>query len=101
LTGEVGQSAEKLYTIASIYLVTSILWWLLFRRFKSLYVLSTPFVFYGMAFFFIGITPFVHSYNGRAWVQNVATGFYATASSSGSFFFALNFGDEGWCPVAR
>jgi hypothetical protein len=28
-------------------------------------------------------------------MQNVATGLYAAASSSGSIFFALNFGDEG------
>ena len=95
LTGEVGQPAEKLYVIASIYLVTSILWWYLFRRMKSIYVLSIPFIFYGLAFFFIGITPFVHSVGGRGWVQNVATALYASASSSGSIFFALNFGDEG------
>lgn len=29
------------------------------------------------------------------WMQNVATGLYAAASSSGSIFFALNFGDQG------
>jgi hypothetical protein len=28
-------------------------------------------------------------------MQNVATGLYAAASSSGSIYFALNFGDEG------
>ncbi len=67
----------------------------MFRRLKSLYCLSIPFIFYGLAFFFIGITPFVHSVSGRGWVQNVATALYATASSSGSIFFALNFGDEG------
>lgn len=49
LTGEVGQTAEKLYVIASIYLATSIMWWFVFRTFKSIYVLSMPFVFYGSA----------------------------------------------------
>lgn len=34
-----------------------------------------------------------------AWVQNVATGFYAFASASGSIFFALNFGDDGGAPI--
>ena len=49
LTGTVGQTAEKLYVIASIYLVTSIMWWLCFRSFKSVYVLSLPFLAYGAA----------------------------------------------------
>ena len=49
LTGTVGQTAEKLYVIASIYLVTSIMWWLCFRSFKSIYVLSLPFLAYGAA----------------------------------------------------
>ena len=49
LTGTVGQTAEKLYVIASIYLVTSMMWWLVFRWLKSVYVLSIPFFFYGAA----------------------------------------------------
>lgn len=99
LTGEVGQAAGKLYVIASIYLLTSIMWWFVFQKFKSVYVLSLPFLFYGLAFFFIGMAPFASTVSGRGWVQNVATGLYATASSSGSIFFALNFGDEGGAPV--
>ncbi|KAI9791171.1 MAG: Cell wall alpha-1,3-glucan synthase ags1 [Candelina submexicana] len=109
LTGELGQAASKLYVIASIYLVTSIMWWLVFRSFKSIYVLSMPFIFYGLAFFFIGMAPFVGRVGGkgwvpymavgRGWIQNIATALYATASSSGSIFFALNFGDEGGAPV--
>ncbi len=70
-----------------------------FRTFKSVYVLSIPFVFYGLAFFFVGLAPLVKGFSGRGWVQNVATGCYATASSSGSIFFALNFGDQGGAPV--
>lgn len=49
LTGTVGQTAEKLYVIASVYLVTSIMWWFCFRSFKSIYVLSLPFLAYGVA----------------------------------------------------
>ena len=64
LTGEVNQSAEKLCVIANIYLFTFIPWWYLFRRMKSIYVLSIPFSLYGLAFFFIGITPFVHTVGG-------------------------------------
>ncbi|KAI5785864.1 alpha-1,3-glucan synthase [Geopyxis carbonaria] len=99
LTGEVGQTPEKLYVVASIYLATSIMWWFLFRRFASVYVLSVPFVFYGLAFFFIGVAPWVATEGGRGWMQNVATAMYAVASSSGSIFFALNFGDEGGAPI--
>ncbi|RAL64964.1 hypothetical protein DID88_001554 [Monilinia fructigena] len=99
LTGTVGQTAEKLYITAVIYLVTSIMWWEVFSFFKSIYVLSVPFIFYGLAFFLLGCAPFVDGVDGKGWVQNVATGLYAVAASSGSIFFALNFGDEGGSPV--
>jgi alpha-1,3-glucan synthase len=95
LTGSVGQTAEKLYAIAIVYLVASILWWMLFRRVKAVVVLSTPFLFYGAAFFLLGMAPLIRSGNGQFWMQNIATGLYAVASSSGALFFALNFGDEG------
>ncbi|KAL8840879.1 MAG: hypothetical protein Q9170_001143 [Blastenia crenularia] len=99
LTGTVGQTAEKLYVIASIYLVTSIMWWFCFRWLKSIYVLSIPFFFYGLAFLLIGLAHFAPTVNSRGWVQNIATALYAIASSSGSIFFALNFGDEGGAPI--
>ncbi|KAG8533940.1 uncharacterized protein KY384_001681 [Bacidia gigantensis] len=99
LTGSVGQPASKLYTVASIYLASSILWWLLYRRFATLYVLSAPFILYGFAFLLIGVAPLGPSFNARGWIQNVATGLYAVASSSGSIYFAVNFGDEGGAPV--
>ncbi|KAK9561836.1 Cell wall alpha-1,3-glucan synthase ags1 [Aspergillus fumigatus] len=99
LTGEVGQTAEKLYGIATTYLITSILWWFVFRYFKSIVCLSVPWFFYGLAFLLIGLAHFDHNEFSRGWIQNVASGFYATASSSGSIFFALNFGDESGAPV--
>lgn len=99
LSGTVGQTADKLYITASIYLATSAMWWIMFRSVKSVYVLSIPFLFYSLAFLLLGVAPFAHTIYGRGWVQNVATGMYATASSSGSIYFALNFGDEGGAPV--
>lgn len=99
LTGEVGQTATKLYVVASMYLVASMLWWLCFRRFASYVSLSLPFLFYGMAFFLVGLAHFAPNMDGRGWVQNVGTGFYTSASASGALFFALNFGDEGGAPV--
>jgi alpha-1,3-glucan synthase len=95
LNGEQGQTASMLYTIASIYGATSILWWVAFRRLKSVWVLSTPFAVYGVAFIFAGCAPFASSIPTRGWLQNIASGVYAAAASSGSMFFALNFGDEG------
>lgn len=71
------------------------MWWFLYRRLKTAYVLSLPFSLYGVAFFLIGLAPLGSSVAGRGWIQNVATGFYAVASSSGSIYFAVNFGDEG------
>lgn len=95
IAGKNGQSATELYVIASIYLVSTIIWWALFRRIASVYVLSTPFIFYGLAFLLLGIAPFAKSSAATGWIQNVATGIYALASASGSLFFALNFGSEG------
>ena len=95
ITGRVGQTATDLYVIASIYLASSLFWWFLFRRIRSIYVLSLPFFFYGAAFFLLGFAPFCSTASGTGWVQNVATGCYALASASGYLFFALNFGSEG------
>ncbi|KAI2910628.1 CAZyme family GH13 [Aspergillus niger] len=99
LTGEVGETAEKLYGIATTYLITSILWWLVFRYFKSVVCLSAPWFFYGLAFLLIGSAHFEPNSFNRGWIQNIGSGCYAAASSSGSIFFALNFGDEGGAPV--
>lgn len=99
LTGEVGQTADKLYGIATTYLITSAIWWVVFRSFKSVVVLTVPWFFYGLAFIFIGVAHWETNKFGRGWIQNVAAGIYATASSSGSIFFALNFGDESGAPV--
>jgi alpha-1,3-glucan synthase len=95
LTGPQGQTPTKLYILSSVFIVTSCMWWIMFRRYSSKFVLSIPFACYGMAFFLIGMAPFANLGPGRDWVQNIATGLYITASSSGSIFFALNFGDEG------
>lgn len=50
---------------------------------------------YGLAFFFVGLAGPITSVTSRMWLQNVGTGLYSFASSSGSIYFALNFGDEG------
>lgn len=99
LTGEVGETADKLYGIATTYLISSIAWWFIFRRFKSVLCLSLPWFFYGFAFMLIGVAHFESAKFNRGWIQNIGTAVYAVASSSGSIFFALNFGDESGAPV--
>ncbi|RAH49427.1 alpha-1,3-glucan synthase Ags3 [Aspergillus brunneoviolaceus CBS 621.78] len=99
LAGQVGETATKVYVIAAIYCVSSICWWFLYYTVPSVIVLSLPWFIYCMAFVVMGISPFGASTLGRAWAQNVAAGVYAAASSSGSLFFALNFGDQGAVPV--
>jgi alpha-1,3-glucan synthase len=95
LTGEVGQSAEKLYIIAGVYLASSLVWGFLSRHVKLLYILTTPWALYGIAFLMIGASPFISDLKHRFWMQNVATSVYSAASASGAIFFSYNFGDEG------
>ncbi|EAW10021.1 alpha-1,3-glucan synthase Ags3 [Aspergillus clavatus NRRL 1] len=99
LVGQVGESATKLYVIAAIYCVASIVWWLMYSRLPAVIVLSVPWFIYGFAFIIIGVSPYGASVASRGWAQNVAAAVYAVASSSGSLFFALNFGDQGSVPV--
>lgn len=96
LAGESGQTATQLYIIAGTYGITSVLWWFVFRRLPSLYVLSVPWFFYGLAFVLLGVTPFL-PHGVRLAIQTVASAMYATGASSGALFFSLNFGDEGMC----
>ncbi|KAH0127231.1 alpha-1,3-glucan synthase, partial [Aureobasidium melanogenum] len=84
---------------ASIYLAGSLFWWFMVRRFASKYALAAPFILYGLSFFFVGISPYGSTIDSRGWIQNVASGFYAFASASGSLYFALNFASEGGVPI--
>ncbi|EMC98218.1 glycosyltransferase family 5 protein [Baudoinia panamericana UAMH 10762] len=98
LSGQVGQTAQELYIIASVYAAHTIIWWVMYRRLAARYVLALPFLFYGMAFWLLGFAPF-GSTVVRGWVQFIATIMYATASSAGSFYFSQNFGTTGAAPV--
>jgi alpha-1,3-glucan synthase len=86
---------------------------MVFRLVPSVYVLTIPFFvcshsstwlsrlqanyaqMYGLAFLLVGLAGPIDNSTTRTWLQNVGTGLYSFASSSGSIFFALNFGDEG------
>jgi alpha-1,3-glucan synthase len=99
ITGAQGENATKLYVVASIYLMGSLFWWLMVRRLASRFALSLPFLFYGLAFFLVGIAPYGATPTRRGWIQDVSSGFYSFASASGSLYFALNFASEGGVPI--
>ncbi|KAF3761562.1 family 5 glycosyltransferase [Cryphonectria parasitica EP155] len=99
LTGEASQTTNKLYIIGSVYLVTSIMWWLMVRNFKSLYSIALPWAFFGLAFACMGITGFISDSTTQETVELIATVLYAAGASSGGVMFALNFGDEGGSPT--
>lgn len=65
-----------------------------FRTFKSLHVLVAPFALYGLAFFVLGIADHVKTEESRECAGNIATAFYAAASSSYGFYFSLNFAND-------
>ncbi|KAL2257404.1 hypothetical protein VTK26DRAFT_215 [Humicola hyalothermophila] len=101
LTGETTQTPEKLYMVASTYIATSIVWWAMERNFKSVYALSAPWFFFGLAFLLIGIAPFIPDWRVANKIEEAATCFYAAGASSGALSFALNFGDEGGAPTRQ
>lgn len=99
LTGQVGQAASEVYIISAIYIVASIAWWLIFRKFGSRACLSFPFFFYGLAFLMVGLARYAPTGTPRSYLNHVASGAYAVGSASGTFMFVLNFGDEGGSQV--
>ncbi|GAB1318283.1 alpha-1,3-glucan synthase [Madurella fahalii] len=101
LTGETSQTPEKLYMVAATYIATSFLWWGMERNFKSVYALSAPWCFFGLAFLLIGIAPFIPDWRVTNRIEAAATCFYAVGASSGALSFALNFGDEGGAPTKQ
>lgn len=95
LTGEATQTSDKLYIVGTVYLITSILWWIMVRNVMSVYVISAPWIFFGTAFVLLGVAPFLDTAATRVTIQTTATAMYAAGASSGAVMFALNFGDEG------
>ncbi|KAG6361487.1 hypothetical protein INS49_009714 [Diaporthe citri] len=101
LTGESSQTSEQLYIIGSVYLVASLMYWFMIRNLKSLYAISLPWLFFGLAFMLLGIAPFLGDGTVQGVVRTTATAFYAAGASSGAVMFALNFGDEGGSPTRQ
>lgn len=95
LTGRNWQDNLQLYVLGGVFLAASFVWYPLFRLRPSIYVLSLPWVFFGLAFFLIGL-PSVHPVFAPAHraLASAATWSYAVASAAAFLFFGLNFGEE-------
>lgn len=95
LTGRNRQEDIQFYVLGIVFLAASGTWYPLFRAKPSVYVLSAPWMFFGLAFLMIGL-PSVHSSIQPAHrvLSNIATGSYAIASAAAFSFFGLNFGEE-------
>jgi len=95
LSGRSWQDDVQLYVLGGVFLAASVVWYLLFRLKPSVYVLSAPWIFFGLAFFMIGL-PSVTSalVPAHRALASVATWSYAIASAAAFLFFGLNFGEE-------
>ncbi|KAF8522241.1 glycoside hydrolase family 13 and glycosyltransferase family 5 protein [Hysterangium stoloniferum] len=95
LSGQNWQNNLQLYVLGGIFLVASGVWYTLFRLKPSIYVLAFPWIFYGVAFFLIGLPSISHIFVTKSQiVTNVATWCYAIASAAAFLYFGLNFGEE-------
>jgi alpha-1,3-glucan synthase len=98
LTGRNWQDDIQLYVLGAVFLAASAIWYPLFRMKPSVWVLSAPWIFFGLAFFVIGLPSVHHVFHpAQRALANVATWSYAIASAAGFLFFGLNFGEEAVC----
>ncbi|EEB07932.1 alpha-1,3-glucan synthase Mok12 [Schizosaccharomyces japonicus yFS275] len=95
LSGGSAQSSKSTYILLSIFSFCSMTWWFLSRIFQARYILSVPFIFFGISFLLVALTHLFQFSKACAVVQNIAAYVYAISSSTGSLFFAWNFGAEG------
>lgn len=101
LAGQLSHTSVKLSIVESIYLVSTVIWYAMSRVLPLRYCLCIPYFFYGTCFVILAWSPFSSSTTTLGWVQNVAIGFYAFASSSGPLAFSFNFGTEGGSTVTK
>ncbi|KAH7889233.1 glycoside hydrolase family 13/glycosyltransferase family 5 protein [Phlebopus sp. FC_14] len=95
LTGQNYQDNLQLYVLGAVFLASSFVWYSLFRLKPSVYVLSAPWLFYGLAFFLIGVPSLSSKLQGtHTIISDIATWLYAVASAAAFIFFGLNFGEE-------
>lgn len=95
LTGRSWQDDVQLYVLGGVFLAASAVWYPLFRLKPSVYVLSAPWVFFGLAFLLVGFPSISSSFKpAHRALASTATWCYAVASAAAFLFFGLNFGEE-------
>lgn len=99
LSGQNWQEAWQMYVLGGIFLVASAIWYALFRLKPSVWILTAPWFFFGIAFFLIGL-PSVSSVfePSHKLLSAIATWSYAVGSAAAFTFFGLNFGEEAVRP---
>ncbi|WBW72795.1 prospore membrane alpha-1,3-glucan synthase Mok12 [Schizosaccharomyces osmophilus] len=95
LSGESAQSTNSMYILLALFSAFSLFWWFLSRFVQGRYILSLPFLCFGLSFFLVSITHFFQKTNACSILQHIAAYVYAISSSTGSLYFAWNFGAEG------
>ncbi|KAG6900861.1 hypothetical protein C0993_009979 [Termitomyces sp. T159_Od127] len=102
LTGRNWQDDVQLYVLGGVFLAASAVWYTSFRLRPSVYVLSAPWIFFGLAFFLIGLPSVANAIHpAHRVISSVATWSYAVASAAAFLFFGLNFGEEASRLVSR
>lgn len=95
LSGQAYQDDLQLYVLGAVFLAASAVWYPLFRLKPSVYVLSAPWLFFGLAFFLVGLPSVADALHAaEKTLASVATWCYAVASAAAFIFFGLNFGEE-------
>lgn len=102
LTGQNYQDNIQLYVLGGIFLAASFVWYALFRWKPSVYVLSAPWLFFGIAFFLIAVPSLSPSLaRTHTIISDIATWSYAISSAASFVFFGLNFGEEAVSHLCR
>jgi alpha-1,3-glucan synthase len=102
LSGQSLRHDLELYVLGAAFLTLSVVWYVLFCLKPSVYVLSSPWIFFGLAFFLIGlpsVAPAPHGVHDP--LSSAATWCYAAASAATFAFFSLNFGEEAGATEVR
>ena len=98
LSGQNWQTDLQLYVLGGVFLAASTVWYVLFRYKPSVYVLAAPWLFFGLAFFLIGLPSVATALHpAHSALASAATWAYAVASAAAFLFFGLNFGEEAVC----
>jgi len=100
LSGQNWETNLQLYVLGAVFLAASTVWYTMFRMKPSVYVLAAPWIFFGIAFFMIGLPSVIKAIApGHRAIANAATWSYAIGSAAAFLFFGLNFGEEAVCKL--